>query len=304
MDEVAKLALDISSCSEVSNALKDKNHPCHDVVKWQADQWEPPILQISNSKMHRPEAWTGNLASAPIVFLASNPSFNPEENYPDWSGKWGEGEVSAFATHRFIEEGERNFGAIDSGPNRDKTILLDGKPSTDSVAYWREIRGRVAEILQKESDQVSAHDDFVMTELVHCKSHKEIGVSNALKECAKRFIDRIFENSPASIIIVMGAKPARQFVKLYPETPRDWGFWIDKEENRQRGYWPKKKEIESAITQGLWTPEEQLKHTVELKIGGQLRKVIWLPRPNSSLPRTLLPPLIASDVMDYWRSSL
>ena len=268
MDEINKLALEISSCTDVLEAIDKNSHPCHKVVDWQTKQWSPLISEVKSSKLHRPEAWTGNLLSAPIIFLASNPSFNADENYPDWSTDWQDEEIIEFATHRFVEEGERTFGAIDSGPNRDKTLLLDGTPSENSVAYWREIRGRVAEILQKDSDQVSAHDDFVMTELVHCKSHKEIGVSNALKECAKNFIDRIFENSPASIIIVMGAKPARQFVKLYPEIPRDWGFWIDKEENRQRGYWPKKKEIESAITQGLWTPEEQLKHTVELKIGG------------------------------------
>ena len=85
MDEVAKLALDISSCGEVNNSLNDKSHPCHDVVKWQADQWEPPILQISNSKMHRPEAWTGDLGAAPMMFLSSNPSFNPKENFPNWN---------------------------------------------------------------------------------------------------------------------------------------------------------------------------------------------------------------------------
>jgi hypothetical protein len=304
MDEVKRLALDISSCDEVSMALKDESHPCHDVVKWQADQWHSPVLQIVNSAMHRPEAWTGDLSSAPIVFLASNPSFNLEENYPDWSENWNEEKISEFATRRFIEEGERAFGAIDSGPNRDRTILRNGRPSADSVAYWREIRGRVGEILGKQVHEVSAHDDFVMTELVHCKSHKEIGVNEALIPCTKKFIERIFRISPASIIIVMGAKPAQQFVKLYPEIPSDWGFWIDKHSNTQRGYWPKKIEIESSIANGLWSPEQQLKHTVELEIGGRVRKVIWLPRPNSSMPRTLVEPLISQKVMNYWRSSL
>jgi SecD/SecF fusion protein len=63
-------------------------------------------------------------------------------------------------------------------------------------------------------------------------------------------------------------------------------------------------EIESAIKDGRWTPAEQRKHTTEIKIGGMLRKVIWLPRPNSSLPRTLAEPLISSEVLGYWRENL
>ena len=304
MNEINKLALEISSCTEVLEAIDKNSHPCHKVVDWQNKQWLPLISEVKSSKLHRPEAWTGNLLSAPIIFLASNPSFNADENYPDWSTDWQDEEIIEFATHRFVEEGERTFGAIDSGPNRDKTFLLDGTPSENSVAYWREIRGRVAEILNKETGDVSAHEDFVMTEMVHCKSHKEIGVNEALLHCSKLFMDRIFTLSPASIVIVMGAKPGQQLVKLYSDIPPDWGFWIDKEQNTQRGYWPKKTEIESAIAQGLWSPEEQLKHTTEIKIGGRMRKVIWLPRPNSSMPRTLVEPLISSQVMNYWRSGL
>jgi len=55
MDEVTKLALDISSCSVVSKALTDGSHPCHEVVDWQSKQWNPQVLQITNSQMHRPE---------------------------------------------------------------------------------------------------------------------------------------------------------------------------------------------------------------------------------------------------------
>jgi hypothetical protein len=301
--EIEKLALDISSCQEIDLALAG-NHPCSDVVSWQVQEWDLHISKVESTPLHRPEAWTGDLSEAPIVFLASNPSFNHEENYPDWSGKWSEKEITQFASKRFIAEGERSFGAIDKGLNRDKTYLKDGKPSKNSVAYWREIRGRVAEILNKEVNEVSAHSDFVMTELVHCKSFKEIGVSNALVHCTKKYMERIFNLSPATIVIVMGKKPAEQLVKLYREIPTNWGSWKDSETKAQRGYWPKKNEIETAISEGRWTPEEQMKHTAEIVIGGKLRKVIWLPRPNSSLPRTLSEPLISTEVMNYWRSNL
>ena len=80
MDDAAKLALEISSCNEVANALSDASHPCHGVVSWQAKQWIPTITTIASSDMHRPEAWTGDITKAPIIFLSSNPSFNKHEN--------------------------------------------------------------------------------------------------------------------------------------------------------------------------------------------------------------------------------
>ena len=101
MDEARKLALEIGSCCEVPKALADESHPCHGVVKWQAEQWKPPILQIENSRMHRPEAWTGDIVNAPILFLSSNPSFNAEENYPNWKlGEWGIEKVEDFSVNR------------------------------------------------------------------------------------------------------------------------------------------------------------------------------------------------------------
>jgi len=303
MDEVRKLALDISSCCEVSKALTDSTHPCHKVVGWQAKEWNPPVLQIENSRMHRPEAWTGDLGTAQIVFLASNPSFNSDESFPNWSNKWTEDQIAEFATHRFINEGERSFGAIDGGPNRDKTYLESKQLSEKSVAYWREIRGRVAELLSKDITEVSAHEDFVMTELVHCKSIKEIGVNESLSKCSSKYLHAIFELSPASHIVVMGKKPAQQLIKLFPEIPDTWGFW-KLENGTTRGFWPKSTEIAMAIKDGRWSPSEQRKHTVELSLGGKIRQVIWLPRPNSSYPRTLAEPLISSELLSYWRSSL
>jgi hypothetical protein len=296
----------IASCSSVHTAISDAKHPCHKVVTWQKTQLIElkDVRTYFDTPAHRPEAWTGDLENAPIIFLASNPSFNPDENYPDWTEAWNGPDIREFATRRFIDEGERSFGAIDSGPNRDKTYLKNNLPSDNSVPYWREIRGRVAELLGKEVDQVSAHSDFVMTELVHCKSFKEIGVSEALQHCTQNYLNDIFRTSPASIVIVMGKKPAEQLVKLFPEIPNTWGAWKDDQTKTQRGFWPKKDEIESAIKDGRWTPAEQRKHTTEIKIGGMLRKVIWLPRPNSSLPRTLAEPLISSEVLEYWRENL
>ena len=103
MDNIKKLALEISGCAEVCEAIGKNSHPCHKVVDWQTKQWSPVTSDVQISKFHRPEAWTGNLSSAPIIFLASNPSFNADENYPDWSDDWQEEKILDFAMHRFIE---------------------------------------------------------------------------------------------------------------------------------------------------------------------------------------------------------
>ncbi len=297
---------EIASCSNVHQAISDIKNPCHKIVTWQKTQFIElkDATSYFDSVAHRPEAWTGNLEKAPIIFLASNPSFNIEEAYPDWTESWNDDDVREFMHHRFINEGERDFGAIDSGPNRDKTILKNGELSDRAVAYWREIRGRVAELLNKDVNAVSAHDDFVMTEMVHCKSFNEIGVSEALSFCSMNFFENIFRISPASIVIVMGKKPAELLVKLYPEIPNTWGAWKDDETQEQRGFWPKKDEIEPAIKDGRWSTAEQRKHTIEIEIGGKMRKIIWLPRPNSSMPRTLAQPLISPEMLEYWRSGL
>ena len=235
------------------------------------------------------------------MVLASNPSFSEIEAYPTWQQEWDKSKLEEFGADRFTSDESRGFGAIDSKKNRDRTINLDGTFSKQ-VAYWTEIRGRVAEILGKDRSQTSAITDYVMTELVHCKSHSEFGVSESLKQCSDLWLDRIMALSPAKLVIVMGVKPAKHLIELFPEIPNTWGCWKE-DDGTIRSFWPNKISLASDIKSGKWNFDSQKLHTVELEMGGKLRKVVWLPRPNSSYIRNLSTPgLIDERLFAYWRS--
>jgi len=262
------LALEILSCPSVQDSLKESNHPCVKIVRWQ----ESKIGSLKSAKTflgtpaQRPEPWAGHLSSAKIVFLASNPSFSVDEVYPTWEEKWSEKTLRSFGSERFVESAKERFGAIDQGVDSDRTLLKSGKLSK-RVAYWREIRGRASEILNIPRAEVSARRDYVMTELVHCKSHSEFGVTDALKHCADRWLERILAITQANLVVVMGVKPAKQFLEIFPDIPESWGSW--KDGKTSRGYWPTTKSLPRDLKTERWNYQKQKLHTVEMVIGGR-----------------------------------
>jgi hypothetical protein len=309
MDEVKRLALDISSCDEVSRALKDESHPCHAVVKWQSDQWEPPILQIQNSSMHRPEAWTGDLTVAPMIFLSSNPSFNKKENFPNWNqNDWNPEEVIDFSVNRFSMEQTRKYGATESSIviEKDRTIGFKGELS-ERVSHWRWVRQFASLVYDKDIADTSAISDYVMTEFVHCKSPHEEGVISALGKCKSMWLDRILSISPARLIFITGVKSGSDFANLYEsDVPSTWGSWTDPQSSKGKGVWPRTEEHLAELTlKGQWTLEHQLKNTIELKVAGVMRHIVYIARPGGggglNTPWNH-PDLVHPDLIKHWRS--
>lgn len=311
MDEVAELALDISSCGEVNKALENENHPCHDVVKWQADQWEPPVLQITNSKMHRPEAWTGDLRTAPMMFLSSNPSFNPKENFPNWhSAEWKKEEIIDFAVNRFSEIPHRKFGATESSilAEKDRTIGFKGEVS-ERVPHWRWVRQFASLVYGKDISESSAVNDYVITELVHCKSPHEQGVIRALGMCKSKWLERILALSPAKLIFVAGVKSGADFANLYEHVvPSTWGSWVAPESSKGKGSWPlKETDLSRMISCGEWTLEHQLRNTVNIEIAGIVRQVVYIARPGGGgglCTPWNHPDLIHPELIQKWRGAV
>jgi hypothetical protein len=305
MDDATKLALEISSCHEVSNALTDASHPCHGVVSWQSKQWIPTITTIANSDMHRPEAWTGDITKAPIIFLSSNPSFNKDENYPSWNlNKWPVEKILDFALNRFSAKQLRMYGATEYGAlkNFDRTIELDGALSKKRVRYWSWVRQLVSHILEKPEDQVSAIDDYVMTEIVHCKSPHEEGVISARKKCKDKYLERILALSPAELIFIVGKNAALDMHSIFPgQFPKDWA-------EINGGFWPKTvKEFPGILKKDLWGINEQSKHAVQIEIGGKSRTVIYFAKPGGG--GGLYAPwrnrgLIDPDLIAQWRKAI
>lgn len=302
-----ELALSISSCCEVTKALNDESHPCHDVVNWQADQWKPQILQIENSKMHRPEAWTGDIVNAPILFLSSNPSFDRDENYPNWeTGEWPIERVVDFSINRFTSRIKRGYGASDglSAHEVDRTIGKDGE-LLGKVTYWNWTRSMVAYIHGKDISQVSAHSDYAMTEIVHCKSKSEEGVKKARLKCKDRFLEKILEVSNAELVIISGKHACEDIKAIYPEKfPSPWGLW-NSDGSKSEGFWPMKTDnFPSEVESGMWSLDVQLKHAVSFEVAGRMRTFQYFAKSGGGGGLNApwkYPELVHPEVLSTWR---
>lgn len=307
MDKAKALALEINSCREVIEALKDESHPCHKVVNWQAGQWKPQILQIENSRMHRPEAWTGDIVNAPILFLSSNPSFDADENYPSWNLKeWPIEKVEDFSVTRFTSKIERGYGASDglSADEIDRTIGKNGE-LLGKVTYWNWARSMVAFIHGKKIEEISAHSDYAMTEIVHCKSIKEIGVKKARLKCKDSYLERILQLSNAQLIIISGKHACEDIKAIYPkDIPSHWGLW-NADGSRSNGFWPMTEDQFSVeVAAGKWSLETQLKHSVSFEVAGRMRTFQYWAKSGGggglNAPGKY-PDLVHPEVLDNWR---
>ena len=306
-----ELALSIASCSEVCASLSNASHPCHKVVNWQSKQFNPRIETVVGSRLHRPEPWTGDLAKAKIIFLSSNPSFDSDENFPNWDAQqWSDQDIAIFGADRFTTLDNRNYGATDSRDKslRDRTIGIDGELSK-RVSHWRWVRDFSSFVLDKPIFEVSAITDYVMTELVHCKSKKEEGVPQALTYCSDKWFNKIMEISPAEIIFVAGVKSGKSFAKTFgTEVPNDWGSWKNSKDGKGKGQWPKtEKHLTRLIESGGWSVETQRKNICRIEIGGRTRLVVYIGRPGGGgglYAPWSHPNLVHEELLEFWRSNL
>lgn len=204
MDDFRQLLSEISHCS-VADAIRSGSSPvavpCHKIVGLQ-----------TGSLFQLPEPWSGQIDIARLLFISSNPSINELEEYPEKS--WELHRTTDFFHNRFTSP---------VGWVVDRRALLRNGLRSDSVRFWGAARDRTAEILQKGRDAVKPGIDFALTEVVHCKSKKERGVSEALHFCSERYLERVLFISAAKVLIVYGrlAKDAvhRRFDSLMSPLP-------------------------------------------------------------------------------------
>jgi hypothetical protein len=297
-EEEIDLASRISSCSNFLDVLDGKMNECAKVVNWQVDAHigKPVRAEVRRSTFHRPEPWAGNLSFAPIMFLSSNPSFDPRENFPtlDWEDK----DAADFFMNRFSERTDRGYGAID-GPTKtsqDRAILKNGA-MTGRVKTWYTLRSRAASLLEKSIDDTRAANDYVMSEVVHCKSRKEVGVFDALPACVSKWFLPILEASGAKLIIVSGEPAGRAVKQAIAQVtpageglPRTWGSWRGKDP--ALGRWPKSwSELDEWIATGTWNRSAQDDHicTVKIPFGAREKQFtfMWMPHPVRSVPQNI-----------------
>lgn len=162
-----------------------------------------------------PEAWAGSLDTARILFLSSNPSISEDdesgdlgEDYP--LSSWPDDKIANFMMRRF----DPDAGFVRDDRFRRKS----GEYSKRPVRFWLLIRRRAEELL----GQADPNRDFVMTEVVHCKSRSEVGVAEATETCSELYLNRLLKLCPANVVTIVGAK-ARDRVRAMWSLPEEFG---------------------------------------------------------------------------------
>lgn len=216
------LLKDIVSCPQAN--CPSANGVCAKIIEFQ---------KKSGLDYHLPEPWNGNLSKAKIIFFGANPGYTKNELYPSMANdywllpnkKLDWAKVADFFEHRFDSKYLYVKHPFDYGPVYidDKTTkqcsrkkygvkLTNGRYKViGSNAYW----GNMLKIAQKQLPALigpntpipkRCADDFVITEIAHCKSSNTHDIDkNIIKRCSNKFLDRLLNLAKnARIIVAVG----------------------------------------------------------------------------------------------------
>ena len=214
--KIKSLALSIACCIEVNHACADSKHPCHKIVTTQKEFGEE----------HRqvPEAWAGNLEKARVIFVSSNPSistprvpgtgeeyplagyFDISSRHPDWPIE----RVIDFQVNRLDQLRANPFVTGNA-----QFLCSDGQyrgsdsenGTKTSQKYWKAAIKQVRDLIGPSFD---LSRDLCMTEIVHCKSKGEQGVSSSSGTCSEKYLAKTLQLSGSLLVLVGGAKARTQ----------------------------------------------------------------------------------------------
>ena len=251
LSDVEQLALSIATCKEIKVACHDKSHPCNQIVRAQE--------YLGNEIRQSPEPWAGNLAKAPLLFVGSNPSISEDsergEDFPRvsfWESEavhtdWPPERIVEFHTRRFDQSRDKPFVRPDAqylcidGEYRGKDGAKPGQRHFQK--YWKTAFTEANYIFGEKIDISSS---ICLSEVVHCKTKsetkngKQIGLEESLSPCVQRYLLKIFEVSPAYLVVLTGLYSRKGVLLLKSHFEQD-EFFIDIDED-QFGFFPKNKE--------------------------------------------------------------
>lgn len=139
-------------------------------------------INLGIKDMHLPEPWNGHISDAKILFISSNPSIDPKEDFP--TKNWSKTDVVNFFDNRFVNSAK---GSVSK--------------------FWKGIAKYTSWIYPedtKEMSKLAILDKYVaMTEVVHCKSKNEIGIKKC-RDLELPFLSQILEEFNGEIVIFVG----------------------------------------------------------------------------------------------------
>jgi hypothetical protein len=172
------------------------------------------LLKIANCKEScgiqsgfLPEPWDGWIDMAPVLYIASNPSTSKDEDSP--TATWENDRVADFFANRFSLS--RNWTQEFTKYRTTAEIRRRFK----SVKFWKEVLSREEELVGTSRQNIIPGTDYSMTEIVHCKSKNETGVSQVAEFCCNKYLDDILTLSPARVVILLGKHATTQFDRNY-----------------------------------------------------------------------------------------
>ena len=173
-NKIKNLLLAIAKCDEVEKAKSSNDHPCNKIVCSQDGEFQLP------------EPWNGHLDTAEILFISSNPSIDPNENYP--TANCNDEDITSFFENRF-----------------------ENTPKNQWSTYWRTILKWAGWIIPN-----IGFDKIAITEIVHCKSQKEFGVYECMNFCAEKWLNEVLSVYNGKYIVLVG-KVAQNFYNKVKE---------------------------------------------------------------------------------------
>lgn len=311
-----ELALQIGRCPNFVEVVNGGANSCEEVINSQIKEHSsnPNSVVEKRKVFHTPEPWAGNLTTAKIMFLSSNPSIDPNEIFPNLT--WSDSEALDFYLNRFSNDPNRKYGATEGSniQSFDRAILTSGI-GPKRVKTWSDLRNRAAVLLEKQPEQTSATSDYVMTEVVHCKSQGEVGVSSALSTCVSKWFEPLLTISPARLIIVSGDKAGVAVKAAISKLSKgeialreSWGSW--KRVPAASGAWPSSySQLKDWRAKGKWDTSAQFEHieVKRLSLNSTVRDFCfaWMPHPIRPVPQRLDDPdLYSPEVLQFLRDYL
>lgn len=185
MDDLLK---QISRCSNIESCIggRNCNHPCSDIVQSQN-------IQCAD-EFRAPEPWSGNLGSAPILFISDSTITASEEEYPTLS--WPDFLIKDFFNNRF-GGGQKRWVKDGLYP-----LCKDSSYKKQWNRLWSSCINRTLEL--KDSINIMPGHDFAITEIARCRITKHFNTNSAANECSSLYLRSVISLSGASVIVGMG----------------------------------------------------------------------------------------------------
>jgi uracil-DNA glycosylase len=244
MERSDELLVSLARCPIVDACLRGSDLACSEIVLSQK------VATLAEFQV--PEPWSGDIGNAPILFLSSNPTIDNSadhspEVYP--TSGWADSAITDYFRNRF-----------GSGPDawtKDlRSRRVDGTYA-DKGRFWSAVDARATELLGRSP---VAGVDYVLSEVVHCKSDGELGVETALQECAPRWLPGLLESAGAAVIVCLGSR------------------------------------ARAAVSELLGVAQHRIVHKTH--IAGKARVLVFLPHPNARSERTFKARLSPDELAD------